>query len=166
MCRQHIHTIFWHIEVEPWQDWFNSLISGRKDYNLKSIIFELRVIAWVLAVKLLPGECHRTSLTRNQYWLQVMACCRQATSHYKKQRWAKSMPLYNVTSPNKLIVHAAMFNRPSLTRHSGFSFASEVSIPAYLSFWYSILATLLTLNRQSQMPITLLNLLASTCLIV
>ena len=50
-------------------------------------------------MKLLSGECHNTSLIISQTLVQVMAWCRQATSHYLSQCWPKSLLPYEVTRP-------------------------------------------------------------------
>ena len=55
-------------------------------------------MAEVSLVKLPSGDCHWTSLMTSQHW-QVMACCRQATSHYLNQCWPRSVSPYGVTRP-------------------------------------------------------------------
>ena len=53
-----------------------------------------RIIAGVLAVKLLSVECYWTSLMISRHWLH------QATSHYLSQCWPKSMSSYDITRPH------------------------------------------------------------------
>ena len=43
-------------------------------------------VAWILAVKLLTGECHRTSLMRSHYWFQAWCSKQQAST------WANADP--------------------------------------------------------------------------
>ena len=53
------------------------------------------------SVKLLSGECHRTSLIRSQHWLRCSwlgAVCGQATSHYLSQCWPRSMLSHGITT--------------------------------------------------------------------
>ena len=45
----------------------NSLASGKCNFNSKSMIFKHIIVAGSLIVKLLSGECHRTSQWRNQH---------------------------------------------------------------------------------------------------
>ena len=53
--------------------YLNSSAPGRCYSNFKSDNFAnspYRIVAWALTVKLLSGECHRTSLIRSQYWFK------------------------------------------------------------------------------------------------
>ena len=54
-------------------------------------------MSWEYPVKLPLGECHKTSLMITL--AQVMAWCRQATSHYLSQCWLKSVWPYDVNRP-------------------------------------------------------------------
>ena len=56
-------------------------------------------ISWALSVQLVLGECHWISLNMS-IWVQVMAWCRQATSHYLSLCWPSSMSPYGVTRPH------------------------------------------------------------------
>ena len=51
-----------------------------------------------LAMKLVLVECHRSSDGKSTL-VQVMASCHQATSHYLKQCWLRSILPYNITGP-------------------------------------------------------------------
>ena len=53
------------------------------------------MVAEVSLMKLLSYECHKTLLMM----VQVMAWCRQATSHYLSQCWPRSMSPNGVTRP-------------------------------------------------------------------
>ena len=56
-------------------------------------------MAEVSLVKLSSHECHRTLPMRSRTLVQVMAWCRQATSHYLSQCWPRSLSPYGVTRP-------------------------------------------------------------------
>ena len=81
---------------------FNSLTPARCGNNFKNAFSVLiyRIVACALAVKLLlrvnftePKKNVKSTL------VQVMAWCRQATSHYLEQCCPRSMSLYGVTKP-------------------------------------------------------------------
>ena len=57
-----------------------------------------KLISWSFPVKLVLGECHRTPLMKSTL-VQVMAWCRQATSHHLSQCWPRSMLLYGIKRP-------------------------------------------------------------------
>ena len=80
---------------------FNSLAPGRFQFIFRKVIFKLI---------LENGGCDISSkitlrwtsldLSDNKSTLdQVMAWCRQATSHYLNQCWPRSLPPYGVTRP-------------------------------------------------------------------
>ena len=81
--------------------WVNSLAPGKFEWNFKYIIFKgiLVIDGW--------GSCCEMALvwmsldfTDDQSALvQVMAWCRQATSHYLSQCWPWSLSQYGVTRP-------------------------------------------------------------------
>ena len=60
-----------------------------------------RIVDWAVAKELLSGVCHITSLMVSQqlHWFQVMAWCRQATSHYLSQWWTRYLSPYGITRP-------------------------------------------------------------------
>ena len=79
----------------------NSLAPERRDCNLESVIFKL---IWKIAI--LSSFCEISlrwmppDLTDDKSTLgQVMAWCRQATSHYLNQCWQSSVMPYVVTKP-------------------------------------------------------------------
>ena len=62
------------------------------------------LLHWLISSNLLmimsSDECHRTLLINDKSTLvQVMAWCRQATSHYLNQCWPRSPTPYGVTRP-------------------------------------------------------------------
>ena len=47
----------------------------------------------------------------NSTWVQVMAWCRQATSHYLSQCWPSSMSPYGITRPQWVIIYSCLTHR-------------------------------------------------------
>ena len=80
---------------------FNSLAPGRPRCHFKTAIFNDVLLIGIFtsskdnALRWMPRD-----LTDNKSTLvQVMAWCRQATSHYLSQCWPSSMSPYGVTRP-------------------------------------------------------------------
>ena len=80
---------------------FNSLAPGGFDYSLKLVNFKL-----ISTINILSIFCEIAIRWMPQYLtdhqsilVQVMAWCRQATSHYLSQCWPRSMSPYGVTRP-------------------------------------------------------------------
>ena len=80
---------------------FNSLAPGRSECDFKNVIFNLVLLIGIFRSShddilwWMPQE-----LTDDQSTLvQVMAWCRQATSHYLSQCWLRSLSPYGVTRP-------------------------------------------------------------------
>ena len=61
------------------------------------------LIPWAIPVKLFSEECHRTPLMSTL--VQVMAWCRQATSHYLSHCFPRSLSLYGVTRPQRVKIN-------------------------------------------------------------
>ena len=80
---------------------FNSLVPGGFHYSLKLVNFKfistinILSIFCEIAIRWMPQHLtdHKSTL------IQVMAWCRQATSHYLSQCWHRSMLPYDVTRP-------------------------------------------------------------------
>ena len=70
-------------------------------------------VAWAIAVKLYPGESHRTSSIRSQHYL-LMEWCHQETSHCRNQWWPRSVSRYGVTRPQ--YVNCVWLNQSMITR--------------------------------------------------
>ena len=72
---------------------FNSLAPGRFQFNFRKIIFKLTLvyggwgISYEIALRWMPLDLTDVKSTL----VQVMAWCRQATSHYLSQCWPRSM---------------------------------------------------------------------------
>ena len=70
-----------------------------QDHHMLSLNASYPLSSWL---KLLSGECYRAPLMISQQLVQVMAWCRQATSHYLSQCWPRSLSPYGVTRPQWL----------------------------------------------------------------
>ena len=85
-----------------------------------SILFKL--FYWLVSSDLLmimqPYGCHGTSKDDKSTLVQVMAWCRQATSHYLSQCWPCSMSPYGVTRPQwvNLLLPSIISNVSSFVR--------------------------------------------------
>ena len=56
-------------------------------------------IQWALAVKLLSGACHKTTLMRSQHWLFRWLSNGLLPSHYVSSCWCRFMLPYGITRP-------------------------------------------------------------------
>ena len=86
-----------------WTKWcdFNSLAPGKFEWHLRYLIFQIISVidGWGIDCEL---ALRRMSLDLNDdksTLVQVMAWCRQATSHYLIQWWPRSLSPYGVTMP-------------------------------------------------------------------
>ena len=79
----------------------NSLTPGRLEWNLIQAIFNLILVNGGRGIKCETAlRCMSLDLTEDKSTVvQVMAWCRQATSHYLSQCWPRSLPPYGVTRP-------------------------------------------------------------------
>ena len=81
--------------------YFNSLAPGRFECDFKNSIFNLVLLIGILrssyynALRWMPQNITGDKSTL----VQVMAWCRQATSHYLSQCWPRSMTPYGVIRP-------------------------------------------------------------------
>ena len=81
--------------------YFNSLAPGKFEWNLGHVIFKqiLVIDGWGTSCEI-ALICMSLDFTDDQPTLvQVMAWCRQATSHYLSQCWPRSLSPYGVTRP-------------------------------------------------------------------
>ena len=81
------------------EEGFNSLAPGRPGCHFKTAIFNLVLLIGIFtsynhnALRWMPWDFTKDKSTL----VQVMAWCRQATSHYLSQCWPRSMSPYGVT---------------------------------------------------------------------
>ena len=76
---------------------FNSLASGRCNSDFKSVICKYMFMS-------IPSQIDRRWMPQNNSdynsaLVQAMAWCHQATSHYLRQCWPRSIPSYGITKP-------------------------------------------------------------------
>ena len=82
-------------------DFFNSLAPGRSECDSENGILNLILLIGILrsshdnALRWMPQDLTDDKLTL----VQVMAWCRQATSHYLNQCWLSFLSPYGVTRP-------------------------------------------------------------------
>ena len=76
--------------------WINSSVAGRYGRNSKSIIFKVTLLNSSLKSPL--RECHKTTNVRLTL-IQVMAWCRQGTSHNLSQCGPRFMSPYGIARP-------------------------------------------------------------------
>ena len=133
-------VISW-VLVLDWSDLFNSLAPGGFDHSLKLVNFKLISTINILsifceiAIRWMPQHLtdHESTL------VQVMAWCRQATSHYLSQGWPRSLLPYDVTRPQWVnhfffkVVSLAHFTKHSKTQQS----TNHVHIPWNVLVLYS-----------------------------
>ena len=81
--------------------WVNSLAPGKFEWNFSYLIFKIISVndGWVISCKLALKWMSLDLTDDKSTLVQVMAWCRQATSHYLNQSWPRSLPPYGVTRP-------------------------------------------------------------------
>ena len=78
---------------------FNSLDPGKYEWNFRHVIFTqiLVIDGWDISCKIALIWMSLDFADDLSTLVQVMACCRQATSHYLSQCWPRSMSPNGVT---------------------------------------------------------------------
>ena len=105
----------------------NSFVPGRSWCDFKNVIFNLGLLIGILKSSDIVLRCMPHDLTDDKSTLvQVMAWCRQATSHNLNQCWPRSPRPYGVTRPQwvKDSLYAAM-------AHSLLNLSIPVPVPHY-----------------------------------
>ena len=79
----------------------NSLAPGRFQRNLRKVIFQLISVidVWSISCKIVLKWMPMDLTDGKSTLVQVMACCRQATSHYLSQCWPRSLSPYGISRP-------------------------------------------------------------------
>ena len=86
------------------QSCINSLAPGKFQFNFRKVIFKLTLVnggwgtSYQIAFRWMPQDVTDDKSTL----VQVMAWCRQATSHYLSQCWPRSMSPNGVTTPQRV----------------------------------------------------------------
>ena len=80
---------------------FNSLAPGRFQFNFRYIIFKPTLVngGWGISYEIALGWMPLDLTDDKSTLVQVMAWCRQATSHYLSQCWPRSILPNGVTRP-------------------------------------------------------------------
>ena len=80
----------------------NSLTPGRFKVNFRWVIFKLILVVngWGISCETALIWVWLDHTYDKSTLVQVMAWCRQATSHYLNQCWPRSLPPYGVTRPH------------------------------------------------------------------
>ena len=83
------------------RDLFNSLAPGRFQRNFRKVIFQLMLVidGWSISCKIVLKWMPMDLTDGKSTLVQVMAWCRQATSHYLSQCWPRSLSPYEVIRP-------------------------------------------------------------------
>ena len=79
----------------------NSLAPGKFEWNFRYLIFQIISVidGWGIPCELALRWMSLDLSDDKSTLVQVMAWCRQATSHYLSQCWPRSLPPYGVTRP-------------------------------------------------------------------
>ena len=77
----------------------NSLTPGKFEWNFRYVIFKqlLEIYGWGISWEIARWSMSLDFTDDQSTSVQVMAWCRQATSHYLRQCWPRSMSPYGVT---------------------------------------------------------------------
>ena len=80
---------------------FNSLAPGKFEWHFRHVIFkQIKVIdGWSISSEIALIRMSLDFADDQSTLVQIMALCRQATSHYLSQCWSRSLSPYGVTSP-------------------------------------------------------------------
>ena len=98
------YFLMWKLEYEAYEKsiiFINSLAPGKFKWNFRQVIFKMNSVidGWGISCEF-PLTWMSLDLTDDKSTLvQVMAWCRQATSHYLNQCWPRSPTPYGVTRP-------------------------------------------------------------------
>ena len=79
----------------------NSFTPGKFEWNFRYLIFQIISVidGWGISCELAPRWMSLDLTDDKSTLVQVMAWCRQATSHYLNQCWPRSPTPYGVTRP-------------------------------------------------------------------
>ena len=80
---------------------FNSLAPERLQRNIRKVIFQLILVirGWSISCKIVLKWMPMDLNDGKSTLVQVMAWCRQATSHYPSKCWPRSLSPYGVSRP-------------------------------------------------------------------
>ena len=106
MEKMYISSFSVDVITNPWPKLYSGLINqllapGRFQFNLGKVIFKLNLVnvGWGISYEIALRWMSQDLTDDKSTLIQVMAWCRQATSHYLSQCWPRSMLPYGVTRP-------------------------------------------------------------------
>ena len=91
----------WHVSWWLWSFSHHSLAPGKFEWNFRHVIFKqiLVIYGWGISCEIALIWMSLDFTDDQSTLVQVMAWCRQATSHYLIQCWPISLSPYGFTSP-------------------------------------------------------------------
>ena len=97
--------------------WFKSLAPGKFEWNLRYLILQIISVIddWGISCELALRWMSLDLADDKSTLVQVMAWCRQATSHYLSQCWPRSLSPLGVTRPQWVNMPSYQYR----TSHSG-----------------------------------------------
>ena len=104
-----------------WLIFINSLAPGKFEWHFRYLIFQIISVidGWGISCELALRWMSLDLTDDKSTLVQVMAWCRQATSHYLSQYWPRSLSQYGVTRP-QWIKMSQCRDRIILVQHSLF----------------------------------------------
>ena len=99
-----LHPTVFHTDViifHAWNTPFNSLAPGKFEWNLRHVIFKqiLVIDGWGISCEFALIWMSLDFIDDQSTLIQVMAWCRQATSHYMSQCWPRSLSPSGIMRP-------------------------------------------------------------------
>ena len=87
----------------------NSLAAGWFEWHFRHVIFKLMWVidGWGIPCEIVPIWMSLDFTDDQSTLVQVMAWCRQATNHYLRQCWPRSLTPYGVTGPQCININRA-----------------------------------------------------------
>ena len=97
----HIAAVIQFLQLSDFSYMFNSLAAVKFEWNFRYVIFKqiLVIDGWDISCEIALIWMSLDLTDDQSTSVQVMAWCRQATSHYLNQCWASFLSPYDVTWP-------------------------------------------------------------------
>ena len=109
-CHTELITCYWPFSLLSDQrngsEIINSLAPGKFEWNFRYVIFKLISVidGWGIFCEIALIWMSLDSSDDQSTLVQVMAWCRQATSHYLSQCWPRSLSPYGLTRPQWVLI--------------------------------------------------------------
>ena len=116
----------------------NSLAPGKFEWNFRHVIFKpiLVVDGWGISCEIALIWMSPDFTDDQSTLVQVMAWCRQATSHYMNQCWPRSISPYGVTRPQWVNYHNLADRNILVPKHSVHKQLITRSLQCLQMSWY------------------------------